>query len=57
LIPQHYLFAFMTLLGLIAFSGRLFDAITDPWIANLSDRFTGPLDRRRFFMLTPTQPR
>ncbi|GGX74081.1 MFS transporter [Saccharospirillum salsuginis] len=55
-IPQHYLFGFMTLLGLIAFSGRLFDAITDPWIANLSDRYTGPLDRRRFFMLIALLP-
>ena len=55
-ISQHYILGVMTLLGIIAFSGRFFDAITDPWIANLSDRFKGPLDRRRFFMLISALP-
>lgn len=37
-------------LVLIAASGRLLDAITDPWIAGLSDRSTNPRGRRIPFM-------
>ncbi len=37
-------------LVLIAASGRFLDAITDPWVANLSDRSTNPKGRRTVFM-------
>lgn len=35
---------------LVAASGRLLDAVTDPWIAGLSDRSTNPRGRRIPFM-------
>ena len=37
-------------LVLIAASGRFLDAVTDPWVANLSDRSTHPKGRRIPFM-------
>ena len=40
----------MTILGLIAFVCRIFDAVTDPWIASMSDRSTNPKGRRFPFM-------
>ena len=40
----------MTILGLIAFICRIFDAVTDPWIASLSDRSANPKGRRIPFM-------
>ena len=36
------IFGILTILGLIAFICRIFDAVTDPWIASLSDRSTNP---------------
>ena len=43
-------FGVLTVLGLIAFICRIFDAVTDPWIASLSDRSTNPKGRRIPFM-------
>lgn len=40
----------LTILGLIAFICRIFDAVTDPWIASLSDRSKNPKGRRIPFM-------
>ena len=40
----------LTILGLITFVCRIFDAVTDPWIANLSDRSRNPKGRRIPFM-------
>ena len=40
----------LTILGLITFICRIFDAITDPWIASLSDRSKNPKGRRIPFM-------
>jgi glycoside/pentoside/hexuronide:cation symporter, GPH family len=40
----------IALLSIIAASGRLLDAITDPLIAGLSDQSTHPWGRRRIFM-------
>ena len=37
-IPQVAFLGFLTIIGLITMIGRLFDAVTDPWIATLSDR-------------------
>ena len=40
----------LTVLGLITFICRIFDAVTDPWIASLSDRSKNPKGRRIPFM-------
>lgn len=50
LIPSYYLFGFISIIGLITMGGRFIDAITDPWIATLSDRSTARLGRRISFM-------
>ncbi len=50
LIPQIALFGFLTVLGIISMAGRVVDAITDPWIATLSDRSKHPKGRRISFM-------
>ena len=44
------IFGLLTILGLIAFICRIFDAVTDPWIASLSDRSRNPKGRRIPFM-------
>ena len=43
-------FGVLTVLGLITFICRIFDAVTDPWIASLSDRSANPKGRRIPFM-------
>ncbi|NNE29860.1 MAG: hypothetical protein HKN16_09495 [Saprospiraceae bacterium] len=40
----------LTTLGLINFGGRIFDGITDPLIANWSDKFQHRKGKRTFFM-------
>ena len=44
------IFGVLTVLGLITFFCRIFDAVTDPWIASLSDRSRNPKGRRIPFM-------
>ncbi|MBR6958396.1 MAG: MFS transporter [Erysipelotrichaceae bacterium] len=46
----------LTILGLITFICRLFDAVTDPWIASLSDRSKNPKGRRIPFMRIAAVP-
>lgn len=48
-IPQMT-FLGLTLLGVISFSGRFFDALLDPFIANLSDKTISRYGKRRIFM-------
>ena len=48
--PGLIIFGFLTILGLITACSRVFDAITDPWIASLSDRSKNPRGRRIPFM-------
>ena len=48
--PGLVIFGFLTILGLITAVSRIFDAVTDPLIANLSDRSTNPRGRRIPFM-------
>ncbi len=43
-------FGFLTVIGGITALGRLFDAVTDPWIASLSDRCKHRLGRRIPFL-------
>ena len=47
---QGAVFAGLTVIGLIAAVGRIFDAITDPWIASCSDRCKNKLGRRIPFL-------
>ncbi len=46
----NVLFRVITIIGLITFIGRIFDAFTDPLIANLSDRSKNQKGRRIPFM-------
>ena len=50
------IFGILTVLGLITFICRIFDAVTDPWIASLSDRSRNPKGRRLPFMQKAAVP-
>ena len=55
-ISQEPLLASLTLFGIITAVGRIFDAVTDPWIASLSDRSRNPKGRRIPFMTRAAVP-
>jgi len=55
-IPQGNIIGFLTIIGLITMGGRLFDAITDPWIANASDKSKSKYGRRISFMMKSSVP-
>ena len=50
IVPGLVIGGFMTVLGLISALGRVFDAVTDPLIASMSDRSKNPRGRRMPFM-------
>ncbi len=50
LVPEVYFLGFISVIGVITMGGRLLDAVTDPWIASLSDRSTARIGRRIAFM-------
>lgn len=50
LLPQLLLFGVVNILPVIAASGRLVDALFDPFIASLSDKSNNPTGRRIPFM-------
>ncbi len=50
IVPGLVIGGFLTVLGLITALSRVFDAVTDPWIASLSDRSTNKRGRRIPFM-------
>ena len=54
--PGLIIFGVLTILGLIAFICRIFDAVTDPLIASLSDRSKNPKGRRIPFMRIAAVP-
>ena len=56
IIPGLVIGGFMTVLGLISALGRVFDAVTDPLIASLSDRSKNPRGRRTPFMQLAALP-
>ncbi|MEI7885164.1 MAG: MFS transporter [Clostridia bacterium] len=56
IIPQVTFFGFLTIIGAITMLGRFFDAITDPWIATLSDRSKAKKGRRISFMQKAAVP-
>lgn len=50
-VPQgRVVLGVLTIIGVITAVGRIFDAFTDPFIANLSDKSTNPKGRRIPFM-------
>ena len=55
-IYQGAVIGVLTILGVVAFAGRIFDALTDPIVAGLSDRSGFRLGRRRSFMLISALP-
>ncbi|MCI1722916.1 MAG: MFS transporter [Lachnospiraceae bacterium] len=55
-LPQGAVFIGLTIIGLIAAVGRIFDAVTDPWIAGKSDRCRSRLGRRIPFMRAAAIP-
>lgn len=56
-IPQGLVvFGIFTVIGGITAFGRLFDAVTDPWIASLSDRCTSKMGRRMPFLKWASLP-
>ena len=54
--PGLVVFGFLTVLGLITAVSRIFDAVTDPIIANLRDRSTNKRGRRIPFMQLAAVP-
>lgn len=55
-VPQGKIIGFLTVIGVITMLGRFFDAITDPWIANLSDKSKSKYGRRISFMMNSAIP-
>ena len=55
-IYQGYVIGVLTIIGLIYAFGRLWDAITDPIIAGMSDRSRSPFGRRRKFLAVSAFP-
>jgi Na+/melibiose symporter-like transporter len=47
---QGAILGIVTIVGLVNAGGRLFDAVSDPVIAGLSDRSKAPMGKRRLFM-------
>jgi len=56
ILPGLVIGGFMTVLGLITALSRVFDAVTDPLIASLSDRSKNPRGRRMPFMMVAAIP-
>ena len=56
ILPGLVIGGFMTVLGLITALSRIFDAVTDPLIASLSDRSKNPRGRRMPFMMIAAVP-
>lgn len=50
LLPQNKLLGFITVMALLTAIGKVVDAVTDPWVANLSDRCTSKNGRRMPFL-------
>jgi Na+/melibiose symporter-like transporter len=55
-IFQGAILGIATVIGLINFGGRLFDGVTDPLIANWSDKATSSFGKRRKFMAIAAVP-
>jgi Na+/melibiose symporter-like transporter len=56
-VPQGLvIFGAFTIIGAVTAFGRIFDAVTDPWIANISDNSKNPKGRRIPFMKAVAVP-
>jgi len=55
-IYQGAILGALTIIGVINAGGRVWDAVTDPLVANLSDRCHSKLGRRRLFLLISALP-
>lgn len=55
-ITQATFFVVMNAIVILAALGRLWDAVTDPWIANMSDRWKSPRGRRIPFLTVGAIP-
>ncbi len=53
---QGAILGVFTIIGVITFVARVFDAVTNPLLASWSDRSRARLGRRRFFMLVSAVP-
>ena len=56
IVPGLVIGGFLTVLGLITALSRIFDAVTDPWIASMSDRSKYKRGRRLPFMMWASIP-
>ena len=50
LLPQNKFLGFITVMALLTGIGKVIDAITDPWVANMSDKCTHKDGRRMPFL-------
>ncbi len=50
LLPQNQFLGFLTIMALLTGLGKVVDAITDPWVASLSDKCTHKDGRRMPFL-------
>ena len=57
LLPQNKLLGFLTVMALLTGIGKVIDAITDPWVASLSDRCTHKDGRRMPFLKSSCPPK
>ena len=56
LLPQNKLLGFLTVMALLTGLGKVIDAITDPWVAGLSDKCTHKDGRRMPFLKYSAAP-
>lgn len=56
LLPQNKLLGFVTIIALITGLGKVVDAVTDPWVASLSDRCNSKNGRRMPFLKAAAIP-
>ncbi len=56
LFPGHTYYGFFTIFGLAVVLGRVFDSVSDPVVAALSDNSRARVGRRKFYMLLSGLP-
>lgn len=56
LLPQNKLLGFFTIMAVLTGLGKVIEAVTDPWVAGLSDKCTHKDGRRMPFMLYSAVP-
>lgn len=56
LLPQNKLLGFITVMAFLTGISKVIDAVTDPWVANISDRCTSKHGRRMPFLKASAIP-